>query len=131
MWALIQELAGSGRTVFLTTQYLEAADRLAQQIAVIEDGCVIASGTPSELKARIGGERFDITLAPGSDVAVALEALQPYRSPGEVQVNGTECRLTVPVSDGARRLAAIARDLEAAHVVLQDLALRRPTLDDV
>jgi ABC-2 type transport system ATP-binding protein len=131
MWAVIEELAGTGTTVFLTTQYLEEADRLARKIAVIEDGHVIASGTPAELKARIGGERFDLTLAPGSDLEAALAALLPYRSPGEVQVNAGERRLSVPVSDGARRLAAITRDLDDARVVLVDVALRRPTLDDV
>jgi ABC-2 type transport system ATP-binding protein len=130
MWALIQELARGGTTIFLTTQYLEEADHLAQQIAVIDQGRVIAQGTADELKAQIGGERLELTLAPGSDPTVALEALRPYRS-GEVHVDSAERHLAVPVKEGAEHLPAIVRDLDAAHIALTDLALRRPTLDDV
>jgi ABC-2 type transport system ATP-binding protein len=130
MWGLIQELARAGTTVFLTTQYLEEADHLAHQVAVITHGRVIATGTADTLKARIGGERLEITLTPGSDLAAALQALGPYRS-GEVQVDAAERHLTIPVTQGAQHLAAIVRDLDAARVALADLALRRPTLDDV
>lgn len=130
MWALIQELARVGTTIFLTTQYLEEADHLAQQIAVIDQGRVIAKGTADELKAQIGGERLELTLAPGSDLHVALEALRPYRS-GEAQMDAATRHLAVPVTQGAQRLAAMVRDLDAAQIALTDLALRRPTLDDV
>lgn len=130
MWAIIRELAQTGTTVFLTTQYLEEADHLAQQVAVIDQGRVIAKGTADELKAQIGGERLELTLAPGSDLNVALAALRPYRS-GEAQMDAAQRHLAVPVTQGAERLAAMVRDLDAAHVALDDLALRRPTLDDV
>jgi ABC-2 type transport system ATP-binding protein len=130
MWAIIQDLASAGTTVFLTTQYLEEADHLAGQIVVIDQGRVIAKGTADALKAQIGGERLELTLAPGSDLNAALEVLHPYCS-GEVQVNTAECHLAVPVTQGAQRLAAIVRDLDAAQLALTDLALRRPTLDDV
>ncbi len=130
MWVAIQELANAGTTVFLTTQYLEEADHLARQIAVIDQGRVIATGTADELKAQIGGERLEITVMPGSDLDAALEALLPYRS-GEVQVDVAQHHLVVPVTQGAQRLAAIVRDLDAAQIALADLALRRPTLDDV
>ena len=130
VWAIIQDLARAGATVFLTTQYLEEADHLAQQIVVIDQGRVIAKGTADTLKAQIGGERLELTLAPGNDVNLALEALRPYRS-GEAQVDTAERRLSVPVIQGAQRLAAIVRDLDAAQLTLTNLALRRPTLDDV
>jgi ABC-2 type transport system ATP-binding protein len=130
MWALIADLARAGTTVFLTTQYLEEADHLAQQIVVIDQGRVIASGTTDDLKAQIGGERLELTLAPGSDLHAALHALRPYRS-GEVQVDPDARHLAVPVIQGAEHLAAIVRELDAAQIALSDLALRRPTLDDV
>ena len=130
MWASIQELVLAGTTVFLTTQYLEEADHLAQQIAVIDHGRVIAKGTADELKAQIGGERLELTLAPGSDLDAALLALRPYRS-GEAQVDAAARHLAVPVTQGAQHLAALVRDLDAAQIALTDLALRRPTLDDV
>ncbi|WIG60341.1 MAG: Efflux ABC transporter, ATP-binding protein [Ktedonobacterales bacterium] len=130
MWALIQDLARSGTTIFLTTQYLEEADHLAQQIVVIDEGRVIATGTADALKAQVGGERLELTLAPGSALDVAVEALGPYRS-GEVQVDTAKRHLGVPVTHGAEHLAAIVRDLDAAQITLTDLALRRPTLDDV
>jgi ABC-2 type transport system ATP-binding protein len=130
IWALIADLARAGTTVFLTTQYLEEADHLAQQIVVVDQGRVIASGTADDLKAQIGGERRELTLAPGSDLHAALHALRPYRS-GEVQVDPDGRHLAVPVIQGAEHLAAIVRDLDAAQIALSDLALRRPTLDDV
>jgi ABC-2 type transport system ATP-binding protein len=130
MWALIEQLAAAGTTVFLRTQYLEEADHLAQQIVVIDQGRVIANGTPKELKAHIGGERLELTLAQGSDVQAAVHALSPYRS-GEIQVDAERHRVLVPVTQGAEHLATIIRDLDALHISLADLALRQPTLDDV
>ncbi len=130
MWAIIQDLVAAGTTVFLTTQYLEEADYLAQRIAVIDQGRVIATGTADELKTQIGGERLELTVAPGSDLDAALQVLGPYRS-GEVQVDADQGNLAVPVKQGAQHLAAIVRDLDAAQISLADLMLRRPTLDDV
>ena len=130
MWAIIQDLVAAGTTVFLTTQYLEEADYLAQQIAVIDQGRVIATGTADELKTQIGGERLELTVAPGSDLDAALHVLSPYRS-GEIRVDADQGCLTVPMKQGTHHLAAIVRDLDAAQISLTDLALRRPTLDDV
>ncbi len=130
MWTLIRDMARAGATVFLTTQYLEEADQLAQQIAVIDQGRVIASGSADALKAQIGGEWLELTLAPGSSLDAALEALRPYRS-GEAQVDTLKRHLAVPTVEGAKHLAAIVHDLDAAQIALADLALRRPTLDDV
>jgi ABC-2 type transport system ATP-binding protein len=130
MWEVISSLVAEGTTVFLTTQYLDEADQLAHQIAVIDHGRVIARGTADELKTQIGGERLELTLAPGSDLHAALEALRPHSS-GEIQIDSERRHLVVPVTRGTQQLAAIVRDLDAARIALDDLALRRPTLDDV
>jgi ABC-2 type transport system ATP-binding protein len=95
-WALIQDLTRAGATVLLTTQYLEEADHLAHQIAVVDHGRVIANGTTDELMARVGGGRLEVTLAPGSDLQAAILALALYRS-GETQVDAEARRLAVPV----------------------------------
>jgi ABC-2 type transport system ATP-binding protein len=133
VWELIEELAHSGATIFLTTQYLEEADQLAQRIAVVDRGRVIADGTVAELKAQIGGESLEITLTPNSDLEAAQYALRPYTA-GEIRINIARRFLTAPLitgSNSAERLAAITRDLSAARVDVEELALRRPTLDDV
>ncbi len=130
MWDVISGLVSDGTTVLLTTQYLEEADQLAHQIAVVDRGCVIASGTADELKTQVGGERLELTLAPGGDLNAALQAVQGFSS-GDIQINAEHRHLSVPVTQGAQQLAAIVRDLDAAHIPLDDLALRRPTLDDV
>jgi ABC-2 type transport system ATP-binding protein len=130
MWAGIQRLIEAGTTVVLTTQYLEEADHLAQQIVVMDHGRVIATGTAAELKARIGGERLELTLAEGSELDAAVQALLSYAS-GEIQVDAERHCVLMPVTHGAQHLAAIVRDLDALHISLADLALRQPTLDDV
>ena len=91
---------------------------------------MIASGTSDELKAQVGGERLELTVAQGGDLNAAARALYPYSS-GEFQINMERRHLVVPVTRGAQLLAAVVRDLDAAQVPLDDLALRRPTLDDV
>jgi ABC-2 type transport system ATP-binding protein len=130
VWAVIQRLVRAGTTVFLTTQYLEEADHLAQQIVVIDQGRVIAAGTANELKAQIGGERLELTLARVGELNAAVQALLPYRS-GEIQIDAEQHRVLVPVTHGTQHIAAIIRDLDALHISLADLALRQPTLDDV
>ncbi len=130
MWEIISSLAAEGTTVLLTTQYLEEADQLANQIVVVDHGRAIAKGTADELKAQIGGERLELTVAQGGDLDAALEEVRPY-SAGEIQVNAEHRHLNVPVRNGSQLLAAVVRDLDAAQIPLADLALRRPTLDDV
>jgi ABC-2 type transport system ATP-binding protein len=130
MWDVIGGLVADGTTVLLTTQYLEEADQLANQIVVVDLGRVIAKGTADELKTQIGGERIEITVTPSSDLVVATETLRVY-STGELQVNAEHRHIIMPVTNGAQLITSIVRDLDAARVGLDDLALRRPTLDDV
>jgi ABC-2 type transport system ATP-binding protein len=130
MWDVIGELVAGGTTLLLTTQYMEEADQLAHRIAVIDHGRVIAEGTADELKARIGGERLAITVARGSDLDAARRALTPYGA-GEMYIDAARRTLLVPVTNGARLLANVIRDLDAAAVHLDDFGLRRPTMDDV
>ena len=130
MWDVISGLVADGTTVLLTTQYLEEADLLANQIVVVDHGQVIARGTSDELKAQVGGERLEISVARGSDLDAALRALSPYAS-GDLRVDHERRRVVVPVINGSRLLPSAVRDLDAAGLQLDDLALRRPTLDDV
>jgi ABC-2 type transport system ATP-binding protein len=130
MWDIIRELVADGTTLLLTTQYLEEADVLASRIAVIDHGRVIAEGTSDELKARVGGERLAVTLARGSDRDAAIRALRPYAN-GEIHLDTDQATILVPVTNGARLLADIIRDLDATGARLDDIGLRRPTLDDV
>ena len=130
MWDTIERLVGRGATVLLTTQYLEEADRLADGIAVIDQGRVIAEGTASELKARVGGERVEVTTATRDDAPRAAEALQAIAD-GEVVVDADAATVRVPVRAGSRSLMDAVRILDASTVDVADIGLRRPTLDDV
>jgi ABC-2 type transport system ATP-binding protein len=129
VWDLIGELVASGTTMLLTTQYLEEADHLADRIAVIDRGRTIALGTSEELKRQVGGERIELRVARGSDLD-AVAAILGRHADGPVRVE--EGRLvSAPSANGPRRLADIVRELDAAQIALDDLAVRRPTLDDV
>ena len=130
MWEVIRELVAEGTTVLLTTQYLEEADQLADQIAVIDGGQLIASGTAEALKARVGGQRLELSIVPGSDLHAAVRAAQPFGE-GRAQIDEGAGRFTLPIAGGAALLPSIVRELDAAGVRLADLALRQPTLDDV
>jgi len=130
MWDVIAGLVSDGTTVLLTTQYLEEADQLANQIVVVDHGLVIARGTADELKAQVGGERLEFSVARDSDLDAAVRAISPVAS-GDLRVDAARRRVVVPVTNGARLLPGVVRDLDAAGLQLDDLALRRPTLDDV
>jgi ABC-2 type transport system ATP-binding protein len=128
LWETIEGLVAEGSTVLLTTQYLDEADRLADTIAVIDHGRVIAEGTPDGLKGRVGGARLEVTLDDPGLTARAVEALTSL-SEKRPTVAGAVVSVSVPAA-GARIIEAV-RLLDAAGVGVQDIVQRRPTLDDV
>ncbi len=130
LWELIGQLVKDGTTLLLTTQYLEEADRLADSIAVIDNGRVIAQGTAGELKARVGGERLDVMVAPASDVMAGAAALAPMAG-GDLHVDPAEGRISLALPGGPPTVAEAVRRLDAAGVAIADLSVHRPTLDDV
>ena len=130
MWETIQELVRAGSTVLLTTQYMEEADRLAEDIVVIDRGRMIAHGTADELKKQIGGERVEIVLAQAADLLPA-QAILAGVSVDEVQVDEGARRLSAGVTHGVGSLKDVLSHLTDANVAVVDVGLRRPTLDDV
>ncbi|MQA34512.1 ATP-binding cassette domain-containing protein [Modestobacter roseus] len=130
MWEFIADLVGEGTTILLTTQYLEEADRLADRMVVIDRGQVIARGTADELKAQVGGERLELTVASAEQLDTAVDCLAPLAA-GELHRDAQTRRLTVPVTGGTGVLAEALRRLDAGAVHVLDVGLRRPDLDDV
>ncbi|WP_225837216.1 ATP-binding cassette domain-containing protein [Streptomyces sp. NK08204] len=130
LWEVIQELVSGGTTLLLTTQYLEEADHLAHEIAVVDHGRVIAKGTSDQLKARTGGERVEVVVHESERIPTAAQVLRGFGK-GEVTVEEHTRKLTVPVSGGAKLLAEVIRELDSRGIEIDDIGLRRPTLDDV
>src|SRR5690606_28525065 len=130
MWDIIRSLVSQGTTVLLTTQYLEEADQLADDISVIDEGKVIARGTADELKASVGGQRVELNLVTPDDTAVTVEVLRRYGN-AEPAVSNDSRTVTVSVARGPEALQLVLRDLEQRNVALYDAGMRRPTLDDV
>ena len=130
LWEVITDLVADGTTVLLTTQYLEEADQLAEQIVVIDHGKVIAKGTSDVLKDQVGGDRLEVIVSDPSQLEVAAQAVRPVAT-GEVTVDRDDSRVVAPVVGGSLTLVDAVRALDAAHVAIADVALRRPTLDDV
>ena len=131
MWGTIQELVRGGSTVLLTTQYMEEAERLADDIVVIDRGQKIAHGTADELKAQVGGERVETVLASSDDMAPAHTILANFCAGDEIQVDEQTRKLTVAVTGGVDVLRQILQRLADANIHVADIGLRRPTLDDV
>ncbi|HEV2812231.1 MAG TPA: ATP-binding cassette domain-containing protein [Solirubrobacteraceae bacterium] len=128
VWEAVEGLVADGTTVLLTTQYLDEADRLADRIAVIDSGRVIADGTADELKDRVGGERLEVRLAHAAEGAAAAGALAPIAAEAPV-VEGVLLRAAV--AQRGRTVMEAARRLDRAGIAVEDISLHRPTLDDV
>ncbi|MFG3347385.1 ATP-binding cassette domain-containing protein [Streptomyces sp. NPDC048018] len=129
VWESVRSLVGAGTTVLLTTQYLEEADQLADRISVVDQGRVVADGTPDELKTRAGRDRIDVVVRDGARLDEALRLLPSGTA--EADVDRDRRRISAPVRDRTASLAETVRALEAAGIEAEDIALRRPTLDEV
>src|SRR5215203_2983019 len=130
MWDVIRSLVRTGSTLLLTTQYLEEADELADTIAVVDHGRIIARGTADELKAQVGGERIEIVIRHREEIPAATEILTRHGI-GAATLDEHTRRLTVPAEGGAATLVAVVRELGDAAIEVDDVGIRRPTLDEV
>jgi oleandomycin transport system ATP-binding protein len=130
MWEIIRELAAEGTTLLLTTQYLDEADQLAGQVAVIDAGRVIAEGSPDQLKAKVGEDRIEVRLAPRSDLAAAVAVVQAQTA-GPVDADAGQLLITAPMPARDGITTDVVRALDTAGIRVSDVTLHRPSLDDV
>ncbi|MFD1828637.1 ATP-binding cassette domain-containing protein [Streptomyces desertarenae] len=132
VWDAVRSMAAAGTTVLLTTQYLEEADRLADRVTVIDHGVRIADDTPAALKGAVGGDRVEVVVRDAADVPAAAEVLARVADEGaEPYADPEERRLHAPVTDRVAALTEVARTLQDRGVGVEDIGLRRPTLDEV
>jgi ABC-2 type transport system ATP-binding protein len=130
LWEIIRELVAKGATLLLTTQYLEEADQLADDIVVIDHGQAIAHGTSEQLKSQIGGERLAVTVTHDDQLDAARQIVGRL-AVGDIDDDAHNRELLVPISRGAATLMTALRELDDAQIAIGDVGLRRPTLDDV
>jgi oleandomycin transport system ATP-binding protein len=130
VWAMIRQLVADGTTVLLTTQYLDEVDRLASEIAVIDQGRVIATGTAAELKAKVGKQTLDVRPADPADLAAVAEVVLAAVGTAPTSTSDDPGLLSVPVSD-AQALPVVVSRLGAAEIEVTELALRLASLDEV
>jgi ABC-2 type transport system ATP-binding protein len=131
LWDEVRRLRDEGTTVFLTTQYLEEADQLADRVGIIDEGRLVAEGTPAALKAEVGSPHLDITLAGHDgepDGEAAARAVAPF---GELCATTPGAHVSLRVADGAAAMAPVVRALDEAGLAVEGIELVRPTLDDV
>lgn len=128
MWDMIRKLADAGTTILLTTQYMDEADQLADNIVVIDNGKVIAEGTSNELKAKVGSDRLELTISVKSDFKAAVSAVK-----GEKAEIDEEARIisVVASKSGVQKLKQVLQKLDGANIQVDNVSLHRPTLDDV
>ncbi|WP_116075401.1 ATP-binding cassette domain-containing protein [Asanoa ferruginea] len=130
MWGVIRDLVKAGSTLLLTTQYLEEADQLCDDIVVMDHGRAIARGTAGQLKGQIGGERLAVAVGEQSEVAAAADVLRSI-GVGDPEVDNEAREVTVPIDRGTAALVEAVRKLDAAEITPTNLEIRKPTLDDV
>jgi ABC-2 type transport system ATP-binding protein len=128
MWDVIRDQVREGTTLLLTTQYLEEADELADDIAVVDHGRIIARGTSDALKSQVGGERIEVVVHDRDRLAHAAALLAPD---GSAAVDDHTRRITIAAAGGAQQLVEVVGRLGEEEIAVDDVALRRPTLDDV
>jgi ABC-2 type transport system ATP-binding protein len=130
VWEAVRGLVAGGTTVLLTTQYLDEADQLADQVSVIDHGRVIAEGSPEQLKSRLGGDRIDVVVRAAGELPAAAAAVARVAA-ATAEVDRDTRRVSAPVGDRVAALTEVVRALDDAGVAAEDIALRRPTLDEV
>jgi ABC-2 type transport system ATP-binding protein len=130
VWTALRSLVATGTTVLLTTQYLEEADQLAHRISMLKEGRVIAEGTPAGLKALLGGDWLDIVVRPDSDITAVVHMVKPVAT-GDIRIDPQLNQISIPVTDRTSAVVTVATTLSEAGIEIEDLVLRRPTLDEV
>ncbi|RSM78709.1 daunorubicin resistance protein DrrA family ABC transporter ATP-binding protein [Kibdelosporangium aridum] len=130
VWQAVRDMVAAGTSVLLTTQYLDEADQLADRISVINHGSVIAEGTPDELKTTLGGDRIDVVVHSTAELPRAAELIGKVAG-ADAEIDQDIRQVSVQVTDRVTALVDVAQTLKTAEIDIEDIALRRPTLDEV